>query len=246
MQMVEVPLKYQASFFGDITDIKASAETIPVFLEMFKDIGLLPSTFREFMPPSAPRVRLMLGSPDKEWEIRFASEQIMFCKNARKPKGGNLGTPEEFAKKVVEFCGRILVRFPKKAKRLALVIECLMPETSEEKLGAAYQCFLRPLCFYETNSPIEWKARSVTRIGRQINGLDEKLNVITDLSRVQGDFTELAESVRFDRIKVEFDINTFQGNVNQRFDEQSVSDFFPIALHLRSELLSEVEVLLNA
>jgi len=41
--MIETPRKYQASFFSTIEDIKPSVDTIPVFLEMFRDKALLPS-----------------------------------------------------------------------------------------------------------------------------------------------------------------------------------------------------------
>ncbi|HUT87226.1 MAG TPA: hypothetical protein VMX15_03985 [Candidatus Heimdallarchaeota archaeon] len=242
--MIEIPRKYEAIFFGRIEDIKPSPDTIGVLLEMFRDKGLLPTTLHEIRPPG-PIVRLMMLSPDNEWAIHFLSERIIFQKNMTKPKGANMGTLEEFGKEVAEFSKRILQRFPIKGTRLALVTGGMMTEMTEESLQKVYEKLFHPVRFYVDNPPTEWRSRSVARFSLTVNGREERLNVLTDVNRVWGEFG-LPDGVSpFDRIEVGFDINTFHGNVETRFDAESVADFYPKALKLRTDLLSQVEVLVN-
>lgn len=244
--MIDIRKKYEAVFFGNISDIKPSAETIPTFVEMFRDKGFLPSTFHEIRPPVAvPMPRLRLLSPDDEWNIDFDSHRIVFQKKGTKPKGSNLGSPENFAKDVVDFCRRILDRFPKKGNRLSLLTEEFLFEMPEERLRRIYTQLFQPIKFYSENQPVEWNFRTVARIPVQINGNDEKLNTITCLDRVQGHLAMPDGIEPFDRIRVIFDINTFQDNVEARFGMKSVTDFYPTALNVREKLLSELEDHIN-
>jgi hypothetical protein len=244
--MIEIPGKYQASFFGDFGDIRPTADSISKFLDMFRDNEFLPSTFQEIKDGIAePRARLRLSSQDHEWLIDFNSERIVVNKLGIKAMGANMGTVEEFAKKVVELTKRILGEFPKKGTRLALVTEGLMKEMSAEKLGAIYQRVFRPVPFYGEHSPYEWKSRSVAKIEREINAVQEVLNVICDVNRIHGEFTKPDGMVDFDRIQVGFDINTHQGNKETRFEIDSAVDFYQKAIELRSDLLSQLEGLIN-
>jgi len=242
--MIEIQSKYEASFFGRIEDIKPSPDTISMLLDMFRDKGLLPTTFAEFRS-SGPTSRLRMASPDNEWSISFVSERILFQKNMTKPKGANMGTPEEFVREVAEFSKQILKRFPIKGTRLALVTGGMMTEMAERSLQNVYERLFRPVRFYADNPPTEWRSRSIAQFSLEVNGREERLNVLTDINRIHGEFFLPGEVGPFDRIEVGFDINTFHGNVETRFDAESVADFYPKALKLRSDLLSQVEVLVN-
>ncbi|MBE3095889.1 MAG: hypothetical protein IMZ44_02020 [Planctomycetes bacterium] len=242
--MIEMPVKYEASFFGRIEDIKPSPQTIPVLLDMFSDKGLLPTTLQEIRIPG-PILRLRMMSPDGEWAIDFVTERIVFKKVITKPKGANMGTLEEFGKEVAEFSKRILQRFPMKGTRLALVTAGMMTEKTEESLQKVYDRLFHPVRFYAENRPTEWRSRSVARFSLEVNGREELLNVLTDINRVQGEFSLPDGVTVFDGIEVGFDINTFHGNVETRFDAESVADFYPKALRLRTDLLLQVEDLVN-
>ena len=242
--MIEIPSKYEASFFGRIEDIKPSPDTIAVLLEILRDKGLLPTTLHE-IGLRGPIARLRMASPDNEWAIGFVSERIIFQKNMTKPKGANMGTLEEFGKEVAEFSKKILQRFPIKGTRLALVTGGMMAEMTEESLQKVYEGLFHPVRFYVDNRPTEWSSRSVAQRSLTVNGREERLNVLTDINRVRGEFS-LADGVSsFDRIEVGFDINTLQRNVETRFDAESVADFYPKALKLRTDLLLQVEDLVN-
>ena len=265
--MIEIPMQYQAVFFGDMSDITPSPAAIRAMLDLFQDIGLLPSLIMEWPSNQA---RLQLKTIDNELDIRLHSDRIAIDLNSTKPKGENLGTLEGFAKRAADLLGKILSKFPKKAHRLSLVSTGLGRQISDENMKSIYVKLFNPLDFYVEHDPVEWSVRSVARVPGTFAGLAEQLNVITRISRITVQTAQLmaqapdvgqlmAEApetgqlmakpedanptvaTSSNRLKFVFDINTFQGNVEQRFDKDAVAEFCQKALCLRTTLLSQVE-----
>jgi len=247
-KMGVLPLSFKLMFFTDLSDIKATPEAFPPLLSLFSDVGLLPSTIQEVRRRTVPNLRPRLSSPNGEWQVIFGSDRISIVKSLTDPTGSNMGTPQEFVANANGFLGRLLDRFPRKATRLALITEEFLMDIPDQELEASYELFLRPLSLHKKALVSEWKARSSARVELEITGHQETLNVITDVSRARG---ELAARVRsegaerdevqgFDGIRVEFDINTFQDRVDQRFDLESMKDFSAKALDLRAGLFEEV------
>jgi hypothetical protein len=247
--MIDIPGTYQATFFSNNSDITPSADTIPIFLDLFRDKAFLPNTFQEIeITPAGPHPQtcLRLSPPDEEWGIEIGLNRIIFKKNAIKPKGSNMGRVEDFVKEVVDFCRRIQQRFPRKANRLSLLTDGLLREMQEERLQQIYTTFFQPVTFYTENPPVEWEFASVARVTMTINGSDEKLNVNTRIKRIRGRLAEPSGFMPFDRISLLFDINTFQLTREPRFGIEAVSDFFLKAAELRATLLKQMEEYLNA
>ncbi len=245
--MIDIPGTYQGVFFSNNSDITPSADTIPVFLNLFRDKGFLPNTFQEIeITPTGPRpqTRLRLSPPDETWEIEIAARRINIKKNAVKPKGSNMGTVEDFIKEVVDFCGRIQTGFPRKANRLSLITDGLLREMSKERLEQIYARLFRPVTFYVQNPPIEWELTSVAKVTKTITDSEEKFNVNTRIKRIRGRLTETSGIMPFDRIQLLFDINTLPAR-EPRFDIEAVSDFFLKAAELRATLLKQLEEYLN-
>ncbi|MGA2463721.1 MAG: hypothetical protein ABSH06_05135 [Thermodesulfobacteriota bacterium] len=244
--MIAIPNSYVAQFFADMADFRPSADTIPPLMEAFRHRNLLPGTFHEMGPfMQAPQVRLRLSSSNNEWMIDFDTLRISIQKNSVKPKGTNMGTPEEFVRDATDFLGRILGLFPKKGNRLSLTTNGLMAEMPGERLQEIYTRVFVPLQFYEEHRPVGWNSRSLARVFQDVAGSQENLNIITIVSRIQGDLKEEGGSVSFDRIQVQFDINTHQSNREPRFDMAHVNAFYPIALRTRGLILSQLTEHLN-
>ncbi len=244
--MLETPRKYEASIFGNMQDIRPSADTISALLDAFRDRELLPSTFHEFGPSfPGPMPRIRLARPDNEWIIDFDTTRIMIQKNMTKPNGANMGTLEGFGREVVDLAERILRRFPKRGTRLSLVTESIMRQVDDAALRRIYGKHFHHIPFYVDNCPVEWNSRSVARTFMKLSGSDELLNVITDIKRVTGEVLTQDRIQPLDRILVAFDINTFQGNADTRFDSASIVEFYPKALQLRAMLLSQVRELID-
>jgi len=71
-----------------------------------------------------------------------------------------------------------------------------------------------------------------------INGTTERLNIITQVSRIQGDFIQEGGTFPFDRVQITFDITTYQGNTDPRFEMSAVKAFYPRALEIRDKILT--------
>jgi len=243
--MIEIPRKYQTSYFGNIDSIKPEPDTIKLFLDMFKDEGLLPSTYQEIFPFKPPVTRLRLAAPDSGWRIDFDSPRIIIQKNLVDPSGENMGSIEDFIREMTTYYKRIFDRFPIKGTRLALVNSGLIREYPEDILSLIYKRVFNPIEFFQVNSPGEWKSRSVSKINIDLNGNQELLNIIIDLNRIPWLVPISEEAKQKDRIEIAFDINTFQGNTDTRFDMASLSAFYPEALRLRNDILVQIEGLIN-
>lgn len=246
-EIVAAPRRYQAAFFADLADLRPSVDTIPPLLEAFADRGFLPNTYRELGISSspAPQVRLRLSTPDSEWEVDFETHRINITKNAVKPFGSNLGSSDEFTRNAIDFLERILKRFPMKGKRLSFVTSGLMTEMPEDRLREIYPRVFVPLDFYEKNPPSAWTSHSVSRILTDLNGNQERLNIVTQVGRIQGELTEEGSTIPYDRIQLGFDINTYQRNREPRFEMAHVRAFYPEALQIRENLLSSLKERLN-
>ena len=245
--MIAVPFKYEAHFFGDMADIKPSADTIPPLLDAFRVPGFLPNTFNELelrQPDAQALTRLRLSSPDAEWIIDFDTPRITIQKNSVKPLGANLGKPEDFARDAVDFLRRILHLFPRKGTRLSLVTDGLLSEMADEVLRRAYSRVLVPFGFYQNNPPIAWNSRSLARVSVDINGISEQLNVITQVNRTQGTFMKQG-GLFFDRLQILFDINTHQNKREPRFDISAAEEYFGNALKIREQILRDLKEQLN-
>lgn len=144
--MIDIAVKYQASVFGNLSEIVPSPEIISKMLALFRDRNLLPGTFQEISDfTSGPQVRLRLSSPNNEWNIGFATYRIDIEKNPTEPKGKNLGTVESFTEEAYEFFGRILTEFKKGANRISLITSGLLKEMTDKKLHDIYHRLFKPI-----------------------------------------------------------------------------------------------------
>ena len=244
--MIDIPTKYESSFFCSMGNLKPSPETIPVLLDLFRQEGLLPTVLHEVRPGStAPRPILQMGAPEGEWVITLRSDRILFQKSPTVKVGRSTDDSEAFAADVTCFAARILERFPRQGVRLAFVTAGLMEEMSEETLRHAYERLFHSTEFYTKHCPVEWAWRSVARVPVQIGVLHESLNLITSINRVPRELSSASGTTLLDRIEVQFDINTHQESIETRFDSAGFASFLKEALRLRAELLSEVEGLIN-
>jgi hypothetical protein len=184
---------------------------------------------------------LRFASSDNEWAIEFESVRINIEKNAIKPLGANLGTVEEFTRDATDFLGRILDRFPRKGHRLALVIRGFLDEMPEPKIRDICKRVLVLSDFYTQNLPVGWNSRLLARVSRNIGEAQELLNVITQVKQIRGEFQEEETLMSSDRIEVELDINTYQGNRDSRFEMPAVRAFCAEALKVRDEVLASLK-----
>ena len=237
--MIDVKLKYQASIFIDGSDIIPTSDKINEVLSLFRDKNLIPGTFSEISAYNPkPQIRLRLSTTDNEWEINLASQRIDIIKSPTDAKGSNLGKLEQFCPEAYELGERIIKKYNKNANRISMVSNFLLEEMEDKELKGIYSKLFKTPAFYEKHAPVAWNWRTVTRKEIDLNGEKELFNVILSINRLQGDFK--GGIVPFDRIELVFDINTYQGNKNYRFDAKHLQIFYKKALGLYQNLFDEV------
>jgi hypothetical protein len=244
--MVDIRIKYVASAFVSAGDIHPTPDATIALLEAFRDKELLPDTFREITPPSmVPAARLGLVSPNNEWVIQLGSNRINIQRNPTDPKGNNLGTVSDFCADAIDLFGRILETFPKKPRRLALITEFLLGEMAESRISEVHDTLFNSPPFYMENRPFEWRWRAVSRTHLDCEGLSEKLNVVSNIARVQGQFASAEEVTDFDRVQVTIDINTIAQNEETRFGMRNIRSFYDQVQRLQATLLEELQGFIN-
>jgi hypothetical protein len=235
------PESFKASFFSDWENFKPSSDTIPPLLDVFREPQFLPNIMHEVdLSTGKQHPRLRLSTSDNEWLIEWEKNRINIEKKPLAASCENMGLIEDFTRNITDFLGRILSKFPKKGNRLALISHERVDEIDSSQLQEIYFRFNNPIDFYQDHPPENWVNRAVARIDDTIGERTEKFNVITTVSRAQGEYIGV-EGNPFDRIDLKFDINTFQGNQDNRFEITDMNLFFQKVLEIRKNLIEKLE-----
>lgn len=240
--MFDIAQSYQASAFIDASKVQPTPETISKLLTLFSDKGFLPSTFQEISPNNPfPQTRLALSTPTGGWRINFASNRVDFEKHPTDIRGSNLGDPMPFIEDVRELSNRVFKHLNKKAKRITFLSGGMLAEMGEVQLASIYKNLFNSLPYYSDNPSFEWSQRIASNSQSKIGKKSETLNVITQISRVMGQFVT-PDSVRdFSRIEIKFDINTSANNDENRFGAADFKLFLTGALKLREDLIKQIQ-----
>lgn len=237
----------QASIFGNFDEIKPKPEIISELLALFSQKNMLPGTFQEIsFPMQVPQTRIRLESENHEWVLNIGTLRIDVEHNLAKDIGDESG---DFIKssvnEAIEILRLFLNNYKIKGHRLALNTKGFLPEQPKTLLDNIYTDIISPIEFYTINVPTEWNSRSVSRVERDLNGEKEIINVINTVNRAIGQYSVNGESKDFDRIAIGFDINTYQGNSNTRFDSDNIDSFYQTSLIIRDEILDQLRIKLN-
>lgn len=238
--MIDRTGKYEVSFFAPGTGVEATTEIMMKLLETFKDKGLLPTTIQEVVlgPTSKTRRQLCLTDNNSVWSLAFEPRRLLLTK---RDVGIDLGTPDNFIQEAVDIFARLFLVTPLNGTRLSFVTKGVLAEMANEALEKANTNLLKPPKFYLETPPHQWSIKNVTRCDYKLGEKDELLNIITDISRIQGEFDRDDPPKPFDRIAIGFDINTYQKNVAPRFDIKDLENFLRKAVELSQQITNETE-----
>jgi hypothetical protein len=236
-KMLDINVSYQAKVFGNFTDIGPTPENTIKILTLFKEYGYLPGTIQEISNKPTPRLRL--SSPDQEWSFFIGSNQIVIEKNLIDvEKDDNI---DNFIFTACKIFKSFLEEFSRKGSRIALITAGMLSEMKQDQLENILERVAKPFGLYNDNKPFEWNVRYVSKAEYDLNGIAEKINLITALSRKQGEI-KIKDSINdFDRIWIDFDFNTVADNVDFRFDYELISLFFKKAIETRIFMLSKIK-----
>lgn len=235
--MFENKLRYFASAFWDADSVVANPKDISTLLATLSPDNFIPLTLVE---PTAEgtKNRIAFQTPNNEWQLMITAKRINVFRHPTDPNGTNLGSLQDFSLKASSYLQLVLQHFDIKANRLSLIQDGLLKSMTEEEFKAIYNRLFKYPTFYSQNSPFEWNWRSASDPEHTINTQTEIVNTIAHILRFQSELTipNQPEALKFDRVKVELDINTTHRNPHPRFDFANISSFFQNAILWHQEL----------
>ena len=248
--MIDMKMKYEATIFGNFSDIEPTPDNTKMLIDLFKAKALIPGVIYEFRPTAqaampARRARIRCASANGEWVIEFLSNRIRIEKRAIEAHGANLDDLNAFCLDASYLFKQITSEFKKKANRIAFVTYFILEKMTEETLSRTYSNLFKAPNFYNENPPFEWDWRTASRNPIKLEELDENLNIIVTINRSYGEFQAKGEITPFDGIQLSLDINTVPDNQELRFDADNIASFYNQVSRLHDNLCSEITEFIN-
>ena len=229
----------QVNIFFNSLNIIPDTSTFIKILELFKEEEFIPNTILELGPEGA-KPRLNMSSKDTRWNISFLQNYISL-KYVCGPKDDNDNTLKLFLPQSEKIAGKIFKYIGQKSTRLALVFHAMLNEMTKEELESCYRKLFNPLPLYNDNAPFEWNNRSVSQVAISFENVSEKLNIITEIKRNQGQLLSNKDILEFDRIFLQYEINTLSENRETRFDIMHYTPFINVAKDNYLNILNDIE-----
>lgn len=238
---------YRVRLFGNFSDIDPYSDKVWAVMEKLrKDFNLLPTTVHEMNVNTGSNevkkiTRPAFISQNNDFLVEIGSDVITIEKANSNSK---IGVIDSFLKEASFILDKLLNSFGKRGYRVSLITSSF-GDIPKSEMDNSYNKGIVPLEFYKKQLPMEWNSRSVSRIDFKVKGLVEKVNVITELSRVQGSLNQNGLQKEFDDILITFDINTVPEAMELRIDTDSITEFLNEAVSLREEILYQVRGAFN-
>jgi hypothetical protein len=194
-------------------------------LEMMPSLVSRPNIYLGFSEheQAANVNQLNFVTAQKDLTLAFDTDRYIFQMNiipARK-----LPSIEEFIEKAEDVVRIVSKSVEGKANRMAFVTTGICSKMDSARLNEIHKNLFNFPDVFGKNEVVEWQNRQVYRIPKDINGKSELLNVILNLNRIQMTHHFEHKPTSFDGIEVGFDINTYQGNLSQRFSADDTGHF---------------------
>ncbi len=236
--MKDIDLRYQTVLFGNFEDIGPKPDVLKYFIDKFSDKELIPTTFQE-LTPHGPINRFSLITSDEVWSIGFSINRLDIQKTNKNVGVTEMGNLERFILDIKGIVKVIHDKFPRKFNRLSLVTRYLLKQMDGKEFSAIYHKLNNSIDIYKKNEIANWKNRTVARIPFKIGEKEELFNVISEINRIKGTLNINSKVENIDRVELHFDLNTFQGNTDYRFNYDLYNSFLDVACNLESELKTE-------
>ena len=186
------------------------------------------------------RMQFTIQFKDKVTTIIIADDRIDVQVDSRGKNGFNSELRPEIKKNMLLYMQNILELFSDRTAlpyRLAWFTSYIYFEVSNEEKVRFRNKFLCELDFFKTNRLDDMIARYAAKRDITIKGNNERINVVTTISRY---FNNVAPDKEVDGFQIDYDINTWQGNRRSRFDDKSIEVFAISALEIQDTLNKDI------
>ncbi len=236
--MIDFAIRYRAVIFTPTYDIEPKPDTLTYFIKSFFKKELIPSTYQEASPEGIVN-RFGLKSNDEVWDIKFSYNRINILKINRDVGETEMKDLKTFSSEVKDTVNIILNKYPRKANRISLISEYFFEEMKEQEFNSIFSKLFNSISTHKKNVPYEWSQRCVSKVNKAFNGNEETLNFITEINKSEYDLMINSKKENLDRITQKYEINTFQGNTDYRFETDDIKSFYNNAVNWEDSMKQE-------
>lgn len=237
-------LKFQVLVFGDFSSIDATSENVTKLMKIMNSYDMLPNTFKEIEIESNGQQiksdRIGFSNMKNGFNILFGVKRIDITNHIVGFTDDNMYDIDIFIKNIKEIFTKILLDFPllPRYNRLGFICEFFANKGNEEKENI----YKKLIHNFTDSSPVEWtlKQNNVLRL----ESLNQDINCISYIERVQGKIVLDDNEKEIDDIKVQFDMNTKNETIN-KFRNEELTFFLDEILNLYNQNIIKIEELFN-
>ena len=228
--MITLPIEYESSYFCDLSHLVPDSTTISSLMQAIKDYDVLPSIYGSINKNTGKiSNRIRFQSSDSKWLIDFDANRIQFKYVVLAELTNLVHDFNSFLDKVSGIMDSIHPHINRSSNRMSLVLKGLSKEYSDDELINAYSRLVCAFGNYQDNPVYEWTVHLVVADEIEVQGKAEKINLITDLRRQQGQLAINGETKVLSRLNCQFEVNTFQENTDTRFGPIEFRSFLHVA-----------------
>ena len=234
-------IQYRLSCFADYSVLSYNKEDLIAILNQFSDVVLTPSTFKEVLANGLVSQRMQFVSSNGLLSINIGAGRIDVQITSNEKSGFAREQTDDIGAKLFDYLKRLLLRLGDKVSypnRLAWYTTYVYFDLSETDNVAFRNRFLHELEFFKNNRLDDMIAQYGGRRVIDFSGRTEKINILTTINRYYSQ--AVVPNVEIEGYQIDYDINTWQGDMRNRFDLNAVNDFICKAIMLQKELDKEV------
>lgn len=192
------------------------------------------------------RERFVFLGKERDRILAILSGSFDFTMMPLDENGANLSDFPAFAREASHALSLCVEKFGRLPHRVALLQEGLLGEMSVDEMNALAGRLLHTTARSKGKNIFEWDWRLATREIMSVANRDENCNFIVTIRRGNGLLTPVRSGTRkFDRVRVDLDVNTSPDDTRGRFDGDRIKAFFDAALAAHERLSQEAEALIG-
>ncbi len=218
-------ISYKVSAFADFTGLEPNPQSVIDILQEFNDYGMMPAVADGFEFGNMPAPKLYFALEQNRKKITINDDRIDYLCIANTEEGFGSEDIAQMTEQATDIIGRFLRKYEKKAYRLAIYKEYMLFKLTKEQSRKFAKDKFGTMPYYKDADIVECSSRVVARDTIKVQEEPELSNIITMINRVDFERMEGLHSVMMDGFKLDFDLNTFQGNMVPRFEQEHIIDF---------------------
>lgn len=235
-----VNIAYMLSSFADYTHLSYNKKDVIDILSSSDDPTLSPNMAQEILPDGSVVQRMNFTGRDGDLSVALRCARMDYSLVTSSPDGFSDIEVTEVKDVLIsafeDVCGVFGERAPLPA-RLAWNTSYLYLAQKEDERAAFRDRFLLPVELFEEGRLEDTLIRYAARRDVSIGGREERLNVIATIT----DFAPpTKETVDVRGYRIDYDINTWQGDGRNRFGQNDIGEFVDVAKEIQRQLNSEM------